>query len=40
MLIVFSVLVLLWVTLKVFSAIILTIEKRGAKKAAATNGGE
>jgi len=40
-LIVFSVLVILWIALKVFSAIILGFEKRAARRAAnAGNGGE
>jgi hypothetical protein len=40
-LIVFSVLVLLWIALKVFSAIIVGLEKRAARRVAeAGNGGE
>jgi hypothetical protein len=40
-LIVFTVLVALWITIRIFSAILLGFEKRGAaKKAAAENGGE
>jgi Na+-transporting methylmalonyl-CoA/oxaloacetate decarboxylase gamma subunit len=38
-LIVFTVLVLLWVAVRIFSAIILGFEKRGAAKKVAGNGG-
>lgn len=40
MLIVFTVLVLLWVAVRIFSAIILGFEKRGSAKRAAGNGGK
>jgi Na+-transporting methylmalonyl-CoA/oxaloacetate decarboxylase gamma subunit len=40
MLIVFTVLVLLWVFVRLFSAIILRFEKRGAAREAAGKGGK
>jgi Na+-transporting methylmalonyl-CoA/oxaloacetate decarboxylase gamma subunit len=39
-LIVFSVLVLLWVMVRLFSAVILKIEKSAAERNAAENGGK